>query len=424
MVKKTNTVLVADADLAADADPSTKLPTAPAVSDSDERLSLAVAPATKEEFSAQSPTAGPVPWGADERRVSRRIFLRDLPIGGDAPIAVQSMLNAPAEDFQANCRQLRELEEAGAELVRMACPNEASIEVLRQLVRVAQVPLIADIHFHYKRAIEAAEAGAACLRINPGNIGSDERVAAIVAAAKAHGAAMRIGVNAGSLEPALLAKYRRPCPEALVASALHHMEILERHAFRNYKVSIKASDPFLTAAATEQLARLTDCPLHIGITEAGSFYPGLVKSAVGLGRLLWAGIGDTLRVSLSAAPQEEVKAGFEILKALGLRRRGVTIISCPSCARQGFDVIGVVQELEQRLAHIRAPITLSLIGCVVNGPGEARQADFGFTGGGAGRGRVYIAGRLDRTLSHDEIVEHFAALVERKAAAWARDARA
>jgi len=279
------------------------------------------------------------------------------------------------------------------------------------------VPIVADIHFHYKRALEAADAGAACLRINPGNIGNSKRVAEVVAAAKANNCSMRIGVNAGSLEKHLLEKYAEPCPEALVESALEHARILEEHNFDQYKISVKASDVFLAVAAYQQLSEAIDCPLHIGITEAGGLRAGTVKSAIGLGNLLWAGIGDTIRVSLSADVVEEVKVGYELLKSLGLRRRGVTVISCPSCARQQFDVIKSVAEIEDRLAHINIPITVSIIGCVVNGPGEARETDIGLTGGGKGTHQIYLSGMADHRFTDNNIVEHVVELVEARAAA-------
>lgn len=352
------------------------------------------------------------PWRHVERRKTRQIKVGQVPVGGDAPIAVQSMTNTLTSDVQATIRQVRALEEAGADIVRVSCPDEASTAALRDIVANVSVPIVADIHFHYRRAIEAAEAGAACLRINPGNIGDRSRVAEVVQAAKDHGCSMRIGVNAGSLEKHLLEKYKEPCPEAMVESALYHAGLLEEHDFREYKISVKASDIFLTVAAYEQLAQVVDCPLHIGVTEAGGYTTGTVKSAIGLGGLLRQGIGDTIRVSLSADPVDEVKVGFEILKSLGLRHRGVSIISCPSCARQGFDVISTVRALEDRLAHIATPVTLSIIGCVVNGPGEARETDIGFTGGGHGQGMVYIAGRPNHKLPHDQMVEHLAKLVE------------
>ncbi|MGB0699099.1 MAG: flavodoxin-dependent (E)-4-hydroxy-3-methylbut-2-enyl-diphosphate synthase [Parvibaculales bacterium] len=359
------------------------------------------------------------PWRHIERRKSRQIMVGDLAVGGDAPIAVQSMTNTPSDDAAATIAQVKDLEEAGADIVRVSCPDEAATKALKEIVDAAHVPIVADIHFHYRRAIEAAEAGAACLRINPGNIGDDKRVGEVVAAAKANGCSMRIGVNAGSLEKHLLEQYGEPCPDAMVDSALYHVDLLERHGFDQYKISVKASDVFMSVAAYQKLAEAVDCPLHIGITEAGGLMSGTVKSAIGLGNLLWAGIGDTIRVSLSSDPVDEVKVGFEMLKSLGLRHRGVTIISCPSCARQGFDVIKTVQTLEQRLAHIAEPITLSIIGCVVNGPGEARETDIGFTGGGSEAGMVYLAGQPDHKKPHDEMVDHLVELVESKAAEMA-----
>ena len=355
------------------------------------------------------------PWRDIDRRVSRQIHVGSVPVGGDAPISVQSMTNTVTSDVQATISQIKELEEAGADIVRVSCPDEESTTALRDIVKAAAVPIVADIHFHHARAIEAAEAGAACLRINPGNIGNAERVRDIIQAAKDHGCSMRIGVNAGSLEKHLLEKYGEPCPEAMVESALDHVRILQDHDYHEYKISVKASDVFLSVAAYQQLAEAVDCPLHIGITEAGGYTSGTVKSSIGLGSLLWAGIGDTLRVSLSSDPVDEVRVGFEMLKSLGLRHRGVTIISCPSCARQGFDVIKTVQTLEERLAHVSEPITLSIIGCVVNGPGEARETDLGFTGGGGGSGMVYVSGRPDHKMSNEEMVDHLVGLVENHA---------
>ncbi len=351
-----------------------------------------------------------------QRRRSRQISVGKVRVGGDAPITVQSMTNTPTSDALATIAQVRALEEAGADIVRVSCPDEDSTRALRDIVRAAKVPIVADIHFHYRRAIEAAEAGAACLRINPGNIGSRARVQDVVKAARDHGCSIRIGVNAGSLERDLLEKYGEPCPEAMVESAMHHARILEDEDFREFKISVKASDVFLAVAAYQQLAEACDYPLHLGITEAGSLRTGTVKSSIGIGSLLWAGIGDTIRVSLSADPVEEVKAGYEILKALGLRRRGVTVVACPSCARQQFDVIRTVERLEERLAHISVPITLSVIGCVVNGPGEARETDIGFTGGGNGTHMVYVAGQQDHRVKDVDIVDHLAEMVERKAA--------
>lgn len=355
------------------------------------------------------------PYRHIERRKSRQIMVGNVPVGGDAPITVQSMTNTLTSDVTATMAQIRALEEAGADIVRVSCPDEESTKGLAEITRQANVPIVADIHFHYKRAIESAEAGAACLRINPGNIGSAERVREVVKAAKDHGCSMRIGVNAGSLERELLERYGEPCPEAMVESALNHARILEDNDFFDFKISVKASDVFLAVAAYQGLAEACDYPLHLGITEAGGLRGGTVKSSIGMGMLLWAGIGDTIRVSLSADPVEEIHAGFEILKSLGLRHRGVSIVSCPSCARQGFDVIRTVETLENRLAHISEPISLSIIGCVVNGPGEALMTDLGFTGGGAGRGKMYVSGRPDHNVSNEEMVEHIVGMVEARA---------
>ena len=356
------------------------------------------------------------PWRNIDRRKSRQIMVGPVPVGGDAPISVQTMTNTPTTDVAATVAQVQAAAEAGADIVRVSVPDEASSRALREIVRESPVPIVADIHFHYRRGIEAAEAGAACLRINPGNIGSEERVREGIAAARDHGCSMRIGVNAGSLEKHLLEKYGEPCPEAMVESGLDHIRILEDNDFFDFKISVKASDVFLSAAAYQALAEATDAPLHLGITEAGGLMSGTIKSAIGLGSLLWAGIGDTIRVSLSADPVEEVKVGYDILKSLGLRHRGVNIISCPSCARQGFDVIRTVEALEQRLEHIKTPMSLSIIGCVVNGPGEALMTDVGFTGGGAGSGMVYLAGKQDHKISNEAMIDHIVAEVERKAA--------
>lgn len=355
------------------------------------------------------------PYRDIQRRKSRKIFVGNVPVGGDAPITVQTMTNTLTSDAKATIEQIRRCEEAGVDIIRVSCPDEESTAALKEIVRASKVPIVADIHFHYKRAIEAAEAGAACLRINPGNIGSAERVREVVKAAKDHGCSMRIGVNAGSLEKHLLEKYGEPCPEAMVESALDHARILEDHDFREFKISVKASDVFLAVAAYQGLAEACDYPLHIGITEAGGQRIGTVKSSIGLGMLLWSGIGDTLRVSLSAAPEEEVKVGFDMLKSMNLRHRGVNVISCPSCARQNFDVIKTVEVLEQRLAHITTPMTLSVIGCVVNGPGEARETDIGFTGGGKNTHQVYLAGQPAHRLQNEDIVAHLVKLVEDKA---------
>ncbi len=356
------------------------------------------------------------PYRDIRRRKSREIRVGNVAVGGGAPISVQSMTNTLTSDVEATVRQVRELEAAGADIVRVSCPDRESTEALSQIVRDVQVPIVADIHFHYKRAIEAAEAGAACLRINPGNIGARERVREVVKAARDHGCSMRIGVNAGSLERDLLEKYGEPCPEAMVESALNHARLLEDENYFDFKISCKASDVFLAVAAYMALAEACDYPLHIGITEAGGLRSGTIKSSIGLGNLLWSGIGDTLRVSLSADPVEEVKVGFDLLKALALRHRGVNVISCPSCARQQFEVIKTVEVLEQRLAHITTPMTVSVIGCVVNGPGEARETDIGFTGGGNDTHQVYISGLPDHRLKDRDIVDHLVALVEAKAA--------
>lgn len=356
------------------------------------------------------------PWRDIERRKSRQIHVGSVPVGGDAPIAVQTMTNTDSSDVKATLGQVVAAAEAGADLVRISVPDEAATKALKEIVAESPVPIIADIHFHYRRAIEAAEAGAACLRINPGNIGNAKRVKEVIQAAKDHDCAIRIGVNAGSLEKHLLEKYGEPCPEAMVESGLDHIRILEDNDFHNYKISVKASDVFLSAAAYQGIAEATDAPIHLGITEAGGLVSGTIKSAIGLGTLLWGGIGDTIRVSLSADPVEEVKVGFEILKSLGLRHRGVNIISCPSCARQGFDVIKTVEALEKRLEHIHTPMSLSIIGCVVNGPGEALMTDVGFTGGGAGSGMVYLAGKQSHKLSNDQMVEHIVQQVEKRAA--------
>ena len=356
------------------------------------------------------------PWRDISRRKSRQVMVGDVPVGGDAPIMVQTMTNTLTSDARATLNQIRSVEEAGADLVRVSCPDVESTDAMTEICREAKIPVIADIHFHYKRALEAADAGAACLRINPGNIGSSERVKEVVRAAKANGCSMRIGVNGGSLEKHLLEKYGEPCPEALVESALEHAKILEDNDFFDFKISVKASDVFLSVAAYHGLAEACDYPLHLGITEAGALRGGTVKSAIGIGNLLWAGLGDTIRVSLSADPVEEVKVGFEMLKSLGLRHRGVQIISCPSCARQAYPVIKTVETLEERLAHIHTPMSLSIIGCVVNGPGEARETDIGLTGGGNGNHMVYLNGVTDHKINDDQIVDHIVELVEAKAA--------
>ena len=356
------------------------------------------------------------PWRNIYRRKSRQIHVGNVPIGGDAPIAVQTMTNTLTTDVAATIAQVQAAAESGADIVRVSVPDQDSSKALKEIVKESPVPIVADIHFHYKRGIEAAEAGAACLRINPGNIGSKDRVREVIKAARDNNCSMRIGVNAGSLEKHLLEKYAEPCPDAMVESGLDHIKILQDNDFHEFKISVKASDVFLSAAAYQALAEATDAPLHLGITEAGGLMSGTIKSSIGLGNLLWMGIGDTIRVSLSADPVEEVKVGYDILKSLGLRHRGVNIISCPSCARQGFNVIKTVETLEQRLEHVKTPMSLSIIGCVVNGPGEALMTDVGFTGGGSGHGMVYWAGKQDHKISNDHMVDHIVELVEKRAA--------
>jgi (E)-4-hydroxy-3-methylbut-2-enyl-diphosphate synthase len=354
------------------------------------------------------------PYRTINRRKSRQIFVGNVPIGGDAPIAVQSMTNTPTTDVQATIRQVNECVELGAELMRISAPDKESSDALRQIIPHCPVPIIADIHFHYRRAIEAAEAGAKCLRINPGNIGSNDKVREVVKAAKDYGCSIRIGVNAGSLEAELLNKYKTPTPEALVESAQNHIKILEDNDFFNFKISVKASDVFLAVAGYKKLAATCDYPLHIGITEAGSLAAGTVKSAIGLGNLLWEGIGDTMRVSLSADPKEEIKVAYQILKTLGLRHRGVNLISCPSCARQAFDVVKTVEAVEKRVEHIKTPLTISILGCVVNGLGEAAHTQIGITGGGGGRHNVYMNGKPDHKVTSDELVDHIVKLIEKE----------
>ncbi len=356
------------------------------------------------------------PWRNIDRRESRLIHVGKVPVGGGSPISVQTMTNTLTTDVKATIDQVQRCADAGADIVRISVPDEPSSKALKEIVKESPVPIVADIHFHYKRGIEAAEAGAACLRINPGNIGDEKRVREVIAAARDHGCSMRIGVNAGSLEKHLLDKYGEPCPDAMIESGLDHIRILEDNDFFEFKISVKASDVFMAAAAYQGLAEATTAPIHLGITEAGGLTSGTIKSAIGLGNLLWMGIGDTIRVSLSADPVEEVKVGYEILKSLGLRHRGVNIISCPSCARQGFDVIKTVEALEKRLEHIKTPMSLSIIGCVVNGPGEALMTDVGFTGGGAGSGMVYLAGKQSHKLDNEQMIEHIVEQVEKKAA--------
>ena len=356
------------------------------------------------------------PWRHIERRKSRKIHVGQVAVGGDAPISVQTMTNTLTTDAKATLAQIERCAEAGADIVRVSVPDPESAAAMPEICKHSPVPIVADIHFHYKMAIESAKAGAACLRINPGNIGSEERVREVIKAARDHNCSIRIGVNGGSLERDLLEKYGEPCPDAMVESGLDHIKILQDNDFHEFKISCKASDVFMASAAYQMLAEQTDAPIHLGITEAGGKTSGTIKSAIGIGQLLWMGIGDTLRVSLSAEPEEEVKVGFEMLKSLGLRHRGVNIISCPSCARQGFDVIKTVEILEERLEHIKTPMSLSIIGCVVNGPGEALMTDVGWTGGGAGYGMVYLGGNKAHRMDNDSMVEHIVEQVEAKAA--------
>ncbi len=355
------------------------------------------------------------PFRNIKRRKSKTIFVGKVAVGGDNPISVQSMTNTLTTDIKGTITQISELAEAGADIVRVSCPDKDSTLALKEIIKHSSVPIIADIHFHYERAIEAAKSGASCLRINPGNIGSISRVREVIKAANDYNCSIRIGVNGGSLEKDILEKYKEPCPEALVESALKNIRILEDNNFFNFKISAKASDIFLAVNSYRKLAETCDYPLHLGITEAGGYFPGTVKSSIGLGLLLMEGIGDTIRVSLSASPVEEVKAGLEILKSLNLKNRGVKIISCPSCARQAFEVIKTVEILEQRLSHIKESLTLSIIGCVVNGPGEASQTDIGLTGGGKGNNMVYLSGLQNHKVPSENIIDHIVELVEKKA---------
>ena len=354
------------------------------------------------------------PFRDIKRKKTKKIKVGKLEVGGDAPISIQSMTNTLTTDVNSTIRQINELTNAGADIVRVSCPDQESSLAIKKIVKHVEVPLVADIHFHYKRAIEAANSGASCLRINPGNIGSKEKVREILKSAKDNNCSVRVGVNAGSLEKSLLEKYKEPCPEALVESALNNIKFLEDEDFFNFKISVKSSDVFLTTKAYRDLSVVCDYPLHLGITEAGSLTSGSVKSSIGIGMLLMEGIGDTIRVSLSADPVEEVKIGYEILKSLNLRHRGVNIISCPSCARQAFPVIDTVKILEEKLSHIKKPITLSIIGCVVNGPGEAAQTQIGLTGGGKENHMLYLSGLPHRKIASKEIIDEVVNLVERK----------
>ncbi|MDB3970173.1 flavodoxin-dependent (E)-4-hydroxy-3-methylbut-2-enyl-diphosphate synthase [Candidatus Pelagibacter sp.] len=355
------------------------------------------------------------PFRNIDRKKTRVINIGDVKIGGDNPISVQSMTNTLTTDVRATINQINAIHEEGADIVRVSCPDEQSTKALKEITQNVKLPVIADIHFHYKRAIEAAENGAKCLRINPGNIGEKQKIHDVLTAAKNNDCSIRIGVNAGSLEKDILEKYKEPCPEALVESALRNIKILEDQNFFNFKVSVKSSDIFLSIAAYRQLSKAMDYPLHLGITEAGSFVSGSVKSSIGLGALLLDGIGDTIRISLSDDPVKEIKVGNEILKSLGLRNRGVKIISCPSCARQAFQVIDTVKILEEKLSHIKTPVSLSIIGCVVNGPGEAAMTDVGITGGGKGNNMLYLSGVQSKKVLTNEIIDKVVAEVEKKA---------
>ncbi len=354
------------------------------------------------------------PYRKVNRKKTKTIKVGKVLIGGNSPISVQSMTNTPTTDVKATVNQIQRLEESGADIVRVSCPDESSTKSLKTIIKEVNVPIVADIHFHYKRAIEAAKSGAACLRINPGNIGSNDRVLDVVKAAKDFNCSIRIGVNAGSLEKKLLDKYKEPCPDALVESALYNVKLLEDNDFFNFKLSVKSSDIYLAVKSYEILSEKCDYPLHLGITEAGSLITGSIKSSIGMGHLLMKGIGDTIRVSLSANPEEEIKAGYEILKSLNLRSRGVKVISCPSCARQAFPVIETVKILEKKLSHIKTPITLSIIGCVVNGPGEAAQTEIGLTGGGNDNNLLYISGIPHKKVVNDQIINQVVKLVEEK----------
>ncbi|MEC7150720.1 MAG: flavodoxin-dependent (E)-4-hydroxy-3-methylbut-2-enyl-diphosphate synthase [Pseudomonadota bacterium] len=349
-----------------------------------------------------------------KRKKTKVIRVGDVLVGGDNKISVQSMTNTLTTDEIKTIKQIHSLEDAGADIVRVSCPDINSTKALKNIVKESNIPIVADIHFHYKRAIEAAEMGANCLRINPGNIGSKERLLEVVKAAKANNCSMRIGVNAGSLEKKLLEKYKEPCPDALVESAKYNIKLLEDNDFFNFKISVKSSDIFLTVKAYEKLSAICDYPLHLGVTEAGGLFTGSIKSSIGIGQLLMQGIGDTIRVSLSSDPVDEIKAGFEILKSLGIRSRGVNIISCPSCARQAFPVIETVKKLEKKLSHIKKPINLSIIGCVVNGPGEASQTEIGLTGGGQDNNLLYLSGIPHSKVASSEIIDRVVEMVEKK----------
>ena len=349
-----------------------------------------------------------------KRKITKKVKVGSISVGGNSPISVQSMTNTLTTDIIGTIKQIHSLQEAGADIVRVSCPDKESTIALKNIVKEVSVPVVADIHFHYKRALEAADMGASCLRINPGNIGNKQKVLEVIKAAKNNDCSIRIGVNAGSLDNKLLEKYKEPCPEALVESALQNIKLLEDNDFFNFKISVKSSDIFLTVKAYKKLSDICDYPLHLGVTEAGGLFTGSIKSSIGIGQLLMEGIGDTIRVSLSSDPVDEIKAGYEILKSLGIRSRGVNIISCPSCARQAFPVIETVKILEKKLAHIKKPINLSIIGCVVNGPGEAAQTEIGLTGGGQDSNLLYLSGVPHTKVPSSEIIEKIVKLVEEK----------
>ena len=349
-----------------------------------------------------------------ERKKTKLVKVGNISVGNNSIITVQSMTNTITSDISGTVKQINDLEDAGADIVRVSCPDEQSTAALKQIVKDVNVPIVADIHFHHKRALEAAKNGASCLRINPGNIGSKERILEVIKAAKDFNCSIRIGVNAGSLDKSLLEKYKEPCPEALVESAMYNVKLMEDNDFFNFKISVKSSDVFLAIKSYEKLSEICNYPLHLGITEAGGLLTGSIKSSIGIGQLLMKGIGDTIRVSLSADPVEEIKAGYEILKSLGIRSRGVQIISCPSCARQAFPVIETVEILEKKLSHIKTPITLSVIGCVVNGPGEAAQTEIGLTGGGQDSNLLYLSGVPHTKVPSNEIIQKIVMLVEKK----------
>ena len=348
------------------------------------------------------------------RKKTKKIKVGNISVGGDSQISVQSMTNTLTTNVKETIKQIHSLEEAGADIVRVSCPDEDSTRALKNIIKEVRAPIVADIHFHYKRAIEAAKMGASCLRINPGNIGSNDRVLEVVKAAKDNNCSIRIGVNAGSLDKTLLEKYKEPCPDALVESAMYNVKLLEDNDFFNFKISVKSSDVFLTVKSYRKLSEICDYPLHLGITEAGGLITGSIRSSIGIGQLLMDGIGDTIRVSLSSDPIDEIKSGYEILKSLGIRSRGVNIISCPSCARQAFPVIETVKELEKKLSHVKKPITLSIIGCVVNGPGEAAQTEIGLTGGGQDNNLLYLSGVPHTKVASAEIINKIVQLVEEK----------